>query len=95
MGLNDYLKCPGLNQTLATIPIDLKCPQCDKTIEIWSDEIKIRCTQCGTTVFNPNPLVKIPDEKTGESNQTTIHCKSEELAELDLSDGNDAVNKIK
>lgn len=66
MGLNDYLKCPGLDHTLSTIPIDLNCPQCDKTIEIWSDEIKSRCTQCGTTVFNPNPLVKISDEKTAE-----------------------------
>lgn len=90
MGLNDYLKCPGLNQTLATIPIELKCPQCDKTIEIWSDEFKSRCTQCGTTVLNPNPSVNIPDEKTAESNQTTMHCKSEELVELALSMGSDA-----
>jgi len=94
MGLNDYLKCPGLDQTLAIVPIELKCPQCDKTIEIWSDEIKRRCTQCGTMVFNPAPSVKTPDKNTLEAETNHSKDSIDEFLELAISLGSSAVTII-
>ena len=31
-------------------PEDIDCPQCGAEVEIWSDELKARCRQCGTPV---------------------------------------------
>lgn len=94
MGLNDTLKCPGMDETLSTFPIRFNCTQCSGIIEIWSDEIKRRCTQCGTMVFNPAPSVKIPDKKTlGEE---TNHSKDsiDELLELAMDLGSSAATII-
>lgn len=94
MGINDYLKCPGLDRTLATIPVEIHCPQCERTIEIWSDEIKRRCLQCGILVFNPNPLVKIPEVNDAEPEQIGSQNKLDELINLAVSLGSDAVTRI-
>ncbi|WP_163340412.1 DUF2284 domain-containing protein [Desulfopila sp. IMCC35008] len=87
MGLNDTLKCPGMDKTLSTFPIEFDCPQCNAIVEIWSDELKCRCTQCGTVVFNPDPSVKKPDPKTFESKANPI----DELLELAMDFGSSAV----
>jgi predicted metal-binding protein len=63
MGINESLKCPGLDHTLSTFPIEINCHQCGAIVEIWSDEIKRRCVQCKTMVLNPNPSVKIPEKQ--------------------------------
>lgn len=60
------MKCPGLDQTLSTFPIELNCHRCGAMVEIWSDEIKRRCVQCKTMILNPNPSVKIPEKQTME-----------------------------
>ena len=44
------MKCPG--QDMRNLRVSLhKCPQCDHEVEIFSDELKIKCSQCGTTVY--------------------------------------------
>ena len=73
MGLNDTLKCPGMDETLSTFPVELDCPQCNGIVEIWSDEIKRRCIQCGTMVFNPAPSAMTLAKNTSDAE--TNHSK--------------------
>jgi NADH pyrophosphatase NudC (nudix superfamily) len=44
------IKCPG--QDLRKLRVSLhKCPSCGAEVEIFSDEIKIRCHKCGEMVY--------------------------------------------
>lgn len=52
MSLTDYLKCPGPDRTLEAVPEIHSCPECGNEIEIWTDEKKRRCSQCGTVLKN-------------------------------------------
>lgn len=94
MGLNDTLKCPGLDQTLSTFPIEFDCPQCQDTVEIWSDEMKRRCTHCGTLVYNPEPSVKIPDNKAAEPQVEHSNDSYDDLLELAMSLGSSAATIV-
>jgi len=42
--------CPGISQFMRPVPEYIKCPKCGGDVEIWSDEEKAQCHQCGTTV---------------------------------------------
>jgi ribosomal protein S27E len=43
-------KCPG--QDFRNLRVQLyKCPGCGTEIEIFSDEIKVKCHKCGETVY--------------------------------------------
>jgi predicted metal-binding protein len=61
MPLNDYLKCPGLERTLAVVPVPHTCPICKEEVEIWTDEIKRRCKTFKTMVYNQKPLINTPE----------------------------------
>lgn len=42
-------RCPG--QDFRKLRVELhRCPQCQAEVEIFSDEPKVRCQRCGTTV---------------------------------------------
>lgn len=60
MSLNDYLKCPGPERSMAATPETYPCPDCGIEVEIWSDERKRRCPDCNRTVYPK----KTPDEGT-------------------------------
>lgn len=51
MRYNDYLKCPGLDRTLAVVPETYPCPICHQPVEIWTDEKFGRC-HCGAKIRN-------------------------------------------
>jgi NADH pyrophosphatase NudC (nudix superfamily) len=43
-------KCPG--QDLRTLRVSLhKCPNCGAEVEMFSDEVKIKCQKCGKIVY--------------------------------------------
>jgi NADH pyrophosphatase NudC (nudix superfamily) len=43
-------KCPGQNS--GTLRASLhKCPKCGNEVEMFSDELKIRCKKCGEMVY--------------------------------------------
>ena len=43
-------KCPG--QDFRKLRVQLyKCPSCGAEVEIFSDEIKVKCQKCGTKVY--------------------------------------------
>ncbi|MBI4284213.1 MAG: phosphohydrolase [Chloroflexi bacterium] len=43
-------KCPG--QDLNRLRVALyKCPKCKAEVEIFSDEMKVKCPKCGTMVY--------------------------------------------
>ena len=44
-------KCPGSGDIRTPVPTLKKCPECGEEVEIWSDELKAKCTQCSATVF--------------------------------------------
>jgi hypothetical protein len=84
MSLNDYLKCPGLDNTLSVIPLELNCPQCHTVVEIWSDEIKRRCSSCRQIIYNPSPLVAGAEPQSGETNMVD-QDQLDKLMDLALS----------
>ena len=45
-----YAQCPGRNSSNLRAELH-KCPNCDNEVEIFSDEIKVRCSRCGENVF--------------------------------------------
>jgi hypothetical protein len=40
MGINDYLKCPGLEHAIDAVPEIYGCPDCGNSIEIRTDKKK-------------------------------------------------------
>jgi len=42
--------CPGLNDLLRPKPTFIKCPNCENDVEIWTDEDKAECLECGAKV---------------------------------------------
>jgi len=43
-------KCPG--QDIRNLRVSVhRCPECDAEVEIFSDEMKVKCQKCGTMVF--------------------------------------------
>ncbi len=45
--------CPG--QDMRKLRVELyKCPSCGAEIEIFSDELKMKCQKCGEIVYKEN-----------------------------------------
>ncbi len=44
-------KCPGSQKFSQPQPEFIKCPFCKKELEIWTDEIKVKCPKCRKTVI--------------------------------------------
>lgn len=45
-------RCPGAaNIRTPTLAIR-KCPQCGEEVEVFSNDISVRCSRCGFTVYN-------------------------------------------
>lgn len=42
--------CPGSQKFRQPQPDAIKCPSCAEEVEIWSDEIKVKCPRCKTTL---------------------------------------------
>ena len=47
-------KCPGSGNIRTPVPSLKKCPECGEEVEIWSDELRVKCTRCGATVLKEN-----------------------------------------
>ncbi len=47
-------ECPGSGNIRTPIPSLKECPGCGEEVEIWSDELRAKCTKCGATVFKEN-----------------------------------------
>ena len=44
------MKCPG--QDMRNLRVSLhKCPKCGAEVEIFSDELKVKCHKCGENVY--------------------------------------------
>jgi len=44
------MRCPGQDKRNLRVEIH-KCPKCGYGVEIFSDESRVKCSQCGTTVY--------------------------------------------
>jgi DNA-directed RNA polymerase subunit RPC12/RpoP len=45
-----YAKCPGQDSKNLRAAI-YKCPNCGNEVEIFSDEIKVKCSKCSEPVY--------------------------------------------
>jgi len=45
-----YSRCPGQDGKNLRVAL-YKCPNCGADVEIFSDEIKVRCRKCGQSVY--------------------------------------------
>jgi NADH pyrophosphatase NudC (nudix superfamily) len=45
-----YNKCPGQLSTNIRVAL-YRCPNCGAEVEIFSDEIKVKCYKCGGNVY--------------------------------------------
>ncbi|MDP6501527.1 MAG: hemerythrin domain-containing protein [Dehalococcoidales bacterium] len=43
--------CPGARTIREPVPEDVACPNCGKDVEIWTDELKATCRNCGHIVL--------------------------------------------
>lgn len=43
--------CPGSTKIKNPTPEYLKCSNCANEVEIWTDEVKTVCSNCGNTVY--------------------------------------------
>jgi HD superfamily phosphohydrolase YqeK len=46
-----FLNCPGAQKFRQPEPEIIKCPVCQKEVEIWTDEIQATCANCKNTVM--------------------------------------------
>lgn len=45
-------RCPG-SSLLRTPTLEIrKCPQCGEELEIFSNDLKVKCSNCGFVVYN-------------------------------------------
>jgi hypothetical protein len=44
--------CPGTSRLRTPTLTIKKCPRCNEDIEIFSSDVKVRCSKCGLEVFN-------------------------------------------
>jgi len=42
--------CPGAKKILQPSPEEFFCEKCRTKVEIWSDEMTVKCPKCGSTV---------------------------------------------
>jgi NADH pyrophosphatase NudC (nudix superfamily) len=45
-----YTRCPGQDSIRLRAELH-KCPNCVHEVEIFSDEVKVKCPQCGKNVY--------------------------------------------
>ena len=45
------LVCPGSSFLVQPKPEEICCPNCGNNLEIWSDEMRSICDQCGRTAM--------------------------------------------
>lgn len=45
-----FSRCPGAERS---VRLELyKCPSCGGEVEIFSNEVKVKCSECGETVYS-------------------------------------------
>ncbi len=45
-----YNDCPGARQFTQATPEFIPCRACHAEVEIWTDEVEVKCHECGETV---------------------------------------------
>lgn len=45
-----YNDCPGARQFKQATPEFIPCRACHAEVEIWTDEVEVKCHECGETV---------------------------------------------
>lgn len=81
MGAKLYFKCPGNDPVSRAVPEMYVCPDCGIGVEIWTDEIKGKCTSC-KRVFQKDKTAmaaekNIPDHgiRTALEKLTQLACQ--------------------
>lgn len=80
-------KCPGAEDIRTPIPEYIICPHCGKEIEIFSDEIRIKCFYCKKTVYRETissciEWCKFAKKCVGESKYKQIMKDKEKIKKI-------------
>jgi rubredoxin len=67
--------CPGSKTLREAVPEDFPCPRCGSIVEIWTDEPRRKCSNCGATVSKANPTIVACAEWCASARE----CLGEEL----------------
>ena len=67
MGTKLYFKCPGNDPISRAVPEMFVCPDCGMEVEIWTDELKGKCTSCNR-LFQKGKTAKATKKTPYEKN---------------------------
>ena len=45
-----FSRCPGADGLLQPLPEMVRCPHCHREVEMFTNEVSLRCYHCGGTV---------------------------------------------
>lgn len=82
------MKCPG--RDIRNLRVELfKCPNCGSEVEIFSDEMRVRCQKCGERVYRDSVPTCIEwcasaRQCLGEERWRELHGEDEEPAEKEI-----------
>ena len=48
------MKCPGTDTRFLKVELR-RCEKCGYSVEIFSDEVRVKCKKCGNTVYKEMP----------------------------------------
>ncbi|HYC19731.1 MAG TPA: hypothetical protein VEF35_03815 [Candidatus Bathyarchaeia archaeon] len=51
-GMPLFGSCPGTSHLRTPTLTIKKCPRCGEDVEVFSSDVKVKCSKCGLTVFN-------------------------------------------
>ena len=78
MGTKLYFQCPGNDPVSRAVPELFVCPDCGTDVEIWTDEIKGKCTSCNK-LFQKDKTAKAMKKNPHEKN---VKAALEKLMQL-------------
>ena len=86
MGTKLYFNCPGNDPVSRAVPEMFVCPDCGMEVEVWTDEIKGRCTSCNR-VFQKDKTERVSEKKLREQSVWAVLKELTQLAcQLGASD---------
>ena len=86
MGTKLYFKCPGNDPVSRAVPEMFVCPDCGMEVEIWTDEIKGKCTSCKRVFWNDKALKVAEKKLPGHSVRSVLKELTQLACQLSASD---------
>jgi DNA-directed RNA polymerase subunit RPC12/RpoP len=74
-------RCPGAANLRTPVLKIRKCPQCGAEVEVFSNDVSVKCSECGFKIFNDSvscvQWCKYAKECVGENTYNRIMSQAE------------------